>query len=248
MLRKSISSRQVLVLAILATVLSEVACAFRRGQTFQSFVTPTPLPTNSTLILGFLGGREPWDNDNRNVRKLALKLRAMNLPGVQVETVENTKRHLALELIRQAFDRNKDGRLDAEEREAVRLILYGQSFGGAAVVKLARELNEMNAPVLLTVQVDSVGRGDAVIPSNVARAANLYQRDGLFIRGEPEIRAEDPRKTKILGNFRFHYRGKKIDLSGVSWAKKVFRMAHTKMDSDPDVWAQVERLILAEIQ
>jgi hypothetical protein len=29
-----------------------------------------------------MGGRESWDNEKRGVRKLALKLRAMNLPGV----------------------------------------------------------------------------------------------------------------------------------------------------------------------
>jgi hypothetical protein len=38
------------------------------------------------LIIGFMGGREAWDNHQRGVRKLALKLRSMNLPGVHVET------------------------------------------------------------------------------------------------------------------------------------------------------------------
>ena len=87
-------------------------------------------------------------------RKLALKLRAQYPDTIRVETVENKKRNLALELIRRAFDRNHDGQLDAQERANVRLIIYGQSFGGAAVVKLARELERMGAPVLLTVQVD----------------------------------------------------------------------------------------------
>jgi hypothetical protein len=48
-------------------------------------------------------------------------------------------------MIRRAFDRNRDGQLDAQERAGVRLILYGQSFGGAAAVKLARELERMGA-------------------------------------------------------------------------------------------------------
>jgi hypothetical protein len=162
--------------------------------------------------------------------------------------VENRKRHLALDLIRRAFDRNHDGQLDAQERAGVRLILYGQSFGGAAVVKLARELERIGAPVLLTVQVDSVGRGDGIIPANVARAANLFQKNGLFIRGEPKIRAQDPSRTTIIGNFEFDYRNKKIDLSEVSWMKKLFRAAHTKMDFDPAVWALVEELIIKEIK
>ena len=200
------------------------------------------------MILGFLGGREPWNNPHRNVRKLALKLRAQYPDTIPVETVENKKRYLARELIRRAFDRNRDGQLDAQERANVRLILYGQSFGGAAVVKLARELERMGAPVLLTVQVDSVGRGDRIIPANVARAANLFQRNGLFIHGEPKIRAQDPSRTTIIGNFEFDYRNKKIDLSEESRMKRLFRVAHTKMDFDPAVWSLVEEFIVKEIK
>jgi hypothetical protein len=109
---------------------------------------------------------------------------------------------------------------------------------------LARQLKKMGVPVLLTLQVDSVGRGDKVIPSNVARAANLFQRDGLIIKGEREIRAEDPSRTSIIGNYKFDYSGKKIDLAEVSWLKRLFRTAHTKMDHDPEVWALAERTIL----
>lgn len=127
------------------------------------------------------------------------------------------------------------------------MIVYGQSFGGAAVVKLARQLKKMDVPVALTVQVDSIGRGDKVIPSNVARAANLFQRNGWFIRGEPEIKAEDPTRTTIIGNFKFDYSQKRIDVSRVSFVKKAFRVAHTKMEYDPDVWAKVEELLLDSI-
>jgi hypothetical protein len=213
-------------------------------QRYDSFITPTPLAADEYLVVGFLGGLEAWDSADQGVRKVALELRAKNLPGVHVETVEAKKRALALELIRRAFDRNRDGVLDEQERRSVRLIVYGMSFGGAAVVKLARQLEAINVPVLLTVQVDSVGRSDAVIPSNVAAAANLYQTDGMFVRGRRAIRAEDPAKTAILGNFRFEYRDRKIDLSAVPWYKLVFRVAHSKMNADRQVWAMVEELIL----
>ncbi len=219
-----------------------------RAQRFSDFITPTPLPAGHTLVLGFLGGRQPWNNPKEGTRRLALQLRAMNLPGVHIETLENRKRKLALELIQRAFDSNRDGRLDVSERRAMRLVVYGQSFGGAAVVKLARELEKLDIPVLLTVQVDSVGRGDDLIPPNVRRAANLYQREGLLVRGEPEIRAEDPQKTEIIGNFQFSYKNKKVDMSGVAWHKRIFRDAHAKMDRDTDVWAKVEELVLAELK
>jgi pimeloyl-ACP methyl ester carboxylesterase len=216
-------------------------------QRYDSFITPTPLAADECLVIGFPGGLEAWDSGDQGVRKVALALRARNLPGVHVETVEEKKRTLALELIRRAFDRNRDGLLDEHERRSVRLIVYGMSFGGAAVVKLARRLEAMDIPILLTVQVDSVGVADGVIPTNVAAAANLYQRDGMVVRGERAIRAEDPAKTAILGNFRFAYQDRQIDLSGVPWYKLVFRVAHSKMNADPRVWAKVEALILTAI-
>ena len=177
----------------------------------------------------------------------ALKLRSIKDPLVYAETLENKKRGLAIELIRKAFDRNGDGELNEQERTSVRLILYGQSFGGAATVKLARQLKTMSVPVLLTVQIDSVGRGDKIIPSNVAPAANLFQRNGLFIRGEPQIIPEDPVKTTIVGNFEFDYTKKRIDISQVPWHKRVFRVAHNRIEHDSDVWAKVEELILDAI-
>jgi hypothetical protein len=236
---------RIFALALAAAIPALVAgCMFVGGQRYEDFQTATPLPANNVLILGFMGGREPWDNPNRGVRQLAIKLREMRLPDVWIETVENKKRDLAMELIRHAFDRNADGELDDQERQDVRVILYGQSFGGAAVVKLARTLQKANIQVLLTVQIDSVGRGDVVVPANVAKAANLFQTNGMFIQGESKILADDPSKTAILGNFKFDYADKEIDLSQVSWMKKAFRSAHTKMDFDHEVWDKVEALIL----
>ena len=222
-------------------------CLFFHGQRYHDFVTRVPLPQEDVLILGFMGGRESWNNANRGVRKLALKLRSMEIPGVHVETVENKKRDLAIQLIRNAFDRDQNGLLEWRERQAIRLILYGQSFGGAAVIKLAGQLDKMSIPVMLTVQIDSVGIGDEVVPSNVRRAANLFQSNGLFVRGESRIRPADPGKTEILGNLEFDYSDKEIDLSSVSWLKRIFRTAHTKMDFDPEVWGKVEELILNEL-
>ena len=229
---------------VILTSLPASGCVFSRGQHYLHFSTPTPIEANETLILGFMGGRDSWDDEEVGVGRLAGKLRALDLPGVHVETVENRKRDIAIRLVRNSFDWNRDGMLDAAERDALRLIIYGQSFGGAAVVKFARQLDALGVPILLTIQVDSVGIGDAVIPPNVRAAANLFQRNGLMIRGEPQIREEDPVRTTILGNFQFDYENKDIDLSGLSWFKKIGRVAHAKMDRDPEVWSLVEHLIL----
>lgn len=217
------------------------------GQEYKHFTTSTPIAKGDTLILGILGGWEPWDNDKKNVRRLALKLRGMNLPGVHVETLENHRRYLAVQLVKKALDHNQDEKLDEEECASARIILYGHSFGGAAVVKLSRELQQMGVPILLTVQVDSIGRNDAVIPPNVRRAANLFQRHAIFLNGEPEIRAQDPQKTQIVGNFKYDYSQRKVDTSKISIFRKVFTPAHSRMDYDPTVWSQVEGMILQEL-
>jgi len=218
-------------------------CLFFHGQRYRDFTTRTPLGERDFLVLGFMGGRDAW-NKNNALRSLGLRLRSQQHARLQVETVENKKRALAIELVRNAFDRDCDGKLDSRERSSARLILYGQSFGGAAVVKLARQLKVMEIPILLTVQIDSIGRDDGVIPSNVLRAANLFQPNGLLIRGEPKIVPEDPLKTTIIGNFEFDYRQKKVDISAVSWHKKIFRVAHNQIEHDPDVWTKVEELVL----
>ncbi len=230
-------------LLALAALGATSGCVFLH-QGYGDFITPTPLPQGGCLVVGFLGGLEPWDNETQGVRKVALRLRARKIPGLHVETVQSNKRTLALELIRNAFDRDRDGRLSEQERRSVRLVLYGMSFGGASAIRVARSLREMQVPVLLTVQVDSVGRNDDRIPPNVHTAANLYQTEGKLVRGEPVIRAEDPGKTRILGNLHFEYTDRTIDLSAVPWYKKVLRVAHSKMNEDPRVWDKVEALIL----
>jgi len=175
---------------------------------------------------------------------MAQRMRDHHLPGVHVETVENRKRDLAVRLVRESLDRNGDGRLQQAEPLNARIIVYGQSFGGAAVVKFARQLHALRIPVLLTVQVDSVGLNDSEIPPNVLRAANLYQDNGWLIRGEAPIRARNPERTEILGNFRFDYEGSNIGLSHLPWYKTIGRVAHAKMARDPAVWRKVDALIL----
>lgn len=239
----------IVLLVIFASTAAKVGPTALAPQKFSDFTTPTPIPEGHTLIIGILGGWEKWDEPKRGVRKFALRLRAMNLPGAHIETVENHRREIALELVKKAFDRNSDGALSEEEAGSARLILFGQSFGGAAVNKLCKELKPLGVPVLLAIQIDSVGVDDAGVPPNVRRAANFFQRDDyFFIRGERELRAQDATQTEILGNYEYSYRGKKVDLSDGRWYQKIFRNAHVKMEQDPDLWTAVEKLIVQEIR
>jgi hypothetical protein len=217
------------------------------SQRLEEFATPQPLPTGSTIVVGFLGGFERWDDANRSVRKLALRVRARGLANVFVETAGNHRRRTAMTLIRRAIDTDRDGHIEPEEARAARIVLYGQSWGGGAVVKAARELNQAGVPVLLTVQVDSVGLKDGLVPPNVRSAVNFFQRDPFTIRGEREIRAVDPASTLILGNHQRMYSSQPM-AGSASWLRRTFGGSHAKMELDPVLWARVEQLILDAIE
>jgi hypothetical protein len=242
------SESSILATLVLLFVLLDVSCCRPCGQHYSDIHTPTPLRRGDVLIIGFMGGRDSWRNEHVGVGRLAAGLRKSKLNRVHVETVENLKRSLALRFVKNSLDRDGNGELDDSERSSARIILYGQSFGGAAVVKFARQLDEIAVPVLLTVQIDSVGRGDEMIPPNVKTAANFYQDNGRLIRGANNIRAMDPNRTIILFNRRIDYRNRAVQVPKLPWYKKAFRTDHVKMDNDPEVWHEVERLILHAIE
>ena len=211
------------------------------AQRLHDLTLPTPLPPGATLVIGFLGGFERWDDEHRNVRKLALKLRQMD--GVYAESISNHHRTVAMKLIRRALDANRDGVLDPNERASARIIVYGQSWGGAAAIATAWDLDRAGIPVLLTVQVDSVGPHDDLIPPNVHAAVNFYQHDPFTVQGREEITAADPGSTRILGNFASTYLFDSADGPNASWPRRVFGGSHAKMEMDPELWCQVEHYI-----
>ncbi|MBW8870214.1 MAG: hypothetical protein JF563_05485, partial [Acidobacteriales bacterium] len=212
-----------------------VLCAFSSpAQRPNQLATPTPLPPGSTLVIGFLGGYDRWNDPHRSVRQVVLKLR--QTPGVYAESISNHHRALALQLIFEALDTNRNGRLDPDEKANARVILFGQSWGGAAAISTAHDLQKLGIPVLLTVQIDSVGVHDDIIPSNVRAAVNFYQHDPFTtIHGRAQIRAADPSHTAILGNFESSYVFRTVDQSNASKPRRVFGGSHTKMELDPVV-------------
>jgi len=218
-----------------------LTCTVLRGQQLRDLTTPTPLRAGSTLVVGFLGGYERWNDEHRSVRQLIVRLR--NRPGVSAESFSNHRRSLALAFIKRELDANGNGRLDPDEKSHARLVLVGQSWGGAAVVATARDLEKIGVPVLLTVQVDSVGTHDRIVPRNVRAAVNFYQHDPLTIQGRSEIVAADPARTSILGNFERSYTSSSVDESNASWPRKTFGGGHAKMELDPAVWHKVEQYI-----
>jgi pimeloyl-ACP methyl ester carboxylesterase len=218
-----------------------------RNQAFDDFVTPLPIQPGETLVLGIVGGWERWDNPARCIRRTAIEIKRQFRPGVHVETVENHKLFLAEELIRRALDFDRDGSLSRDEAARARVILFGQSLGGRAVLYLSRTLNDWGVPVRLAVVVDSYGKDTYIVPPNVAKAANIFQRDHLLIKGAPALYPADPTQTKILYNRQVSYKNRKLPMPEHSPTERFFMDEHAMVEYDPELWAEVVRLITAAV-
>lgn len=211
-----------------------------QGQSLREVAVACPVPEGARVAIGFLGAFEKWDDAHRSVRKLTLRLREQ---GWQAESFSHRNLRTAKKVMVQALDRNGNKRIDPGEAAGARVVIYGQSMGGGAAVKLAKFLRGKQVPVLLTVQVDSFGARDVLIPDNVRSAANFYQKHRLTVRGEARIQAADPTRTRILGNFEYEYPFWKLDAWPESWPRRIFGGAHARMEADPVMWARVEALI-----
>jgi hypothetical protein len=223
--------------------------AATRGDSPRPVSTPGPVATAPVIVIGFVGGFVSRNDMVHGPVQLAAHLRQDCPPGVQVEVLENRHREEAHAEIMRLVDVNRDGTPSPEEKKNARIILYGHSWGASEAVTLARELGKEGIPVLLTVQVDSVpkpGENDKDIPANVAEAANFYEQDG-WLHGRPQIRAADPTRTHIIGNFRIDYKANPIRCDQYPWWDRFFTKAHTEMECDPKVWSQVESLIQSRL-
>jgi pimeloyl-ACP methyl ester carboxylesterase len=213
-------------------------------------VTSTFAPAMPTVIvIGFVGGFISHDNPNHSEVQLAARLRQTYPAGVAVETFESYHKGRARKRVLSLLDTNHDGTLTLEEKQNARIIIYGHSWGGSAALAVARRLEKDGIPVLLTVQVDSISmfrKNDAVIPANVSRAANFYQPHGL-LHGQSKIRAADPTRTRILGNFRFEYKAGSYSCEKYPWYDRAFVKAHTQIECDSRVWQQAESLIRSDL-
>jgi len=199
---------------------------------------------NSEIVIGFVGGFVHKNDSRHSEVQLGQRLQSTYGRRVHVDVLENRQVGEAQKEVRRWVDQDSDGDLSAPEKQRAHIILFGHSWGAAAAVSLARELQRDGIPVLLTVQVDTVSKSrqeNLVIPENVNEAVNFYQTGGL-LHGRSQISAASPR-TRILGNFRFHYENEPPECHAYPWYDRVFFKGHTAIECDPRVWSQVEDLI-----
>lgn len=234
-------------IAVCVLLFGAVVAAYAQGQANSAH--PSSVKATSaappTIVIGFLGGFVGRNNIVHSEVQLAARLRKEYPIGVDVETFESRHGKEARRKILTLLDVNHAGAPTPKEKRNAKIIIYGHSWGGSATIQLARALQKDGIPVLLTVQVDSVskaGRNDTIIPANVAQAVNFYQPHGI-VHGDHDIRAADPARTKIIGNFKFDYAASPLKCSQYPWWDRFFVKAHTQIECDPAVWKQVEDIM-----
>lgn len=219
------------------------------------FATPLPpqspaaTPPQKTIVVGFVGGIVSRNDLRRNEVLLSDRLYKDFPAVVATQVFENTRVGEAHHFILGELGKRKHTPLSLTQKQNARIVLYGHSWGAAAVVALSRRLKKEGIPVLLTVQVDSIHRlakNDSVIPSNVREAVNFFQPNGI-LHGRRKIRAADPARTKILGNFEMDYSERHVDCKDYPWYEKTFTKTHSEIECDPLVWNQIDKLIHSRI-
>jgi len=235
------------VLAVLVLAVTSVGPL--RGQSPTSSIVAVHEHSTRVIVLGFVGGFVHSHDRRHSEVQLIRQLQETYGNSVRAEVFDNRHIREAHSFIRRALDTNTDGQLSREEREQARIVLFGHSWGASAVVYLARELQRDGIPVSLTVQVDSIqkhGEDDSVIPANVHEAVNFYQTGGI-LHGRPEIRASDPARTTIRGNYRYSYQTQPADCSRYPWHDRFFFKGHTAIECDPRIWSEVNALIQLQL-
>ena len=212
-------------------------------------IEPANRDLRKAIILGFVGGFVKRDDINHPEVLFATYLQNRYGSAVHAEVFGNHEEKRAVEDTIRRLDTDKDGSLTAAEKEQVKIILYGHSWGASQTLIFARDLQRHGIPVSLIIQIDSVkkfGQDNRTVPANVAKAVNFYQRKG-FTRGQPLIVAVDAGRTKILGNFHMKYEDHQVNCDNYRWLSRLFNQPHHQIENDPQVWSQIASFIDSEL-
>jgi hypothetical protein len=209
----------------------------------------TEIASAETIVIGFVGGFVKADDMRHPEVLFASYLRERYPNGVSVKVFSNHEEKAALSYIMGHLDKDHDGFISSEERRQARIIIYGHSWGASQTAVLAQGLQQLGIPVLLTIQLDIISKfhqKPTLIPSNVAKAINLYQPRGP-LHGRSHIEAADSAQTTILGNIRMEYGYKAVNCNNYNWFVRTFNRPHHEIENDPHVWDQVAGLIATTV-
>jgi hypothetical protein len=198
-----------------------------------------------TIVIGFVGGFVKADDTSHPEVLFGSYLRERYTNKVSVKVFSNHDEKGALSYIMGHLDRDHHGFLSSEEKKQARIVIYGHSWGASQTAVLAKELQRLGIPVLLTIQLDIISKfhqEPTLIPANVAKAINLYQPNGP-LHGRSHIVAADSELTTILGNIRMEYGYRAVNCNNYNWFVRTFNRPHHEIENDPHVWDQIAGLI-----
>jgi hypothetical protein len=208
----------------------------------------TASPTRNVIIIGFVGGFVSVKDTKHPEVQFAAYLRD-RYPSIHAEVFGNHQGRKALHNVERLLDTNHDGALSSLEKNRATIIIYGQSWGATETAAFSRQLGQMEIPVALTIQIDTIGKplhkASAISP-NVVSAINFFQTRG-FLHGQPEIAATDPAHTKVLGNIRMSYENRPINCDNYSWYARTFNKPHHEIENDLRLWNELASLINANL-
>jgi len=210
---------------------------------------PSTAISFETIVIGFVGGFVKSDDPRHPEVLFASYLRKRYGNNVDVKVFSNHDGKAATAYVTRCLDKNHDGITSNEEKRQARIIIYGHSWGATETVALARKLQRLGIPILLTIQLDIIskfGQNPALIPPNVAKAINFYQSKGP-LHGRANIVAADPTLTAILGNFHVEYSSRSVNCDNYNWFARTFNKPHHEIENDPLIWIQIAELIDATI-
>jgi pimeloyl-ACP methyl ester carboxylesterase len=208
----------------------------------------TPPANKNVIVIGFVGGFVSRNDTKHPEVQFAAYLRD-RYPLIHAEVFGNHHGRKALHEVVRLLDTDHDGVLSSTEKERSTIIIYGHSWGATETVAFAHELGQMDIPVALTIQIDTIakpGHRASPISSNVASAINFYQTKGP-LHGAPEIVAFDPARTAVLGNIRMTYENRPINCDNYSWYSRTLNKPHHEIENDFRVWDEVASLINSDL-
>lgn len=208
----------------------------------------TPPAIRNVIVIGFVGGFVSRNDTKHPEVQFAAYLRD-RYPLIHAEVFGNHHGRKALEEVVRLLDTDHDGVLSSAEKERSTIILYGHSWGATETVAFAHQLGQMDIPVALTIQIDTIakpGHRASPISPNVASAINFYQTKGP-LHGAPEIVAFDPARTAVLGNIQMTYENRPINCDNYSWYSRTLNKPHHEIENDFRVWDKVASLINSDL-
>jgi hypothetical protein len=197
------------------------------------------------IVIGFLGGFAKNEDTKHPEVWFGAYLREHYSSAVEVSVISNHEWRKAKRNILRLLDADHDGVLTAAERGQAKIILFGHSWGASEAAAVARDLEQLGIPVLLTIQIDIVskpGQNPTLMSPNVEEAINFFQSEGP-LHGRTQVVAEDPGRTEIIGNFHMTYEGHRVDCRNYPWFARTFNKPHHEIENDARVWNQIALVI-----